>query len=44
MNKARWQRAAWWLLALLALAATGMAYLQPAFMVRLSEQVWACFG
>lgn len=28
----------------LALGATALAYLNPAVMVQLSEQIWACFG
>jgi hypothetical protein len=28
----------------LALGAACLAYLQPAVMVQLSEQIWACFG
>ena len=31
-------------LAIAVLALTVMAYRQPAVMVQLSEQIWACFG
>ncbi len=32
-----------WALCLLALALVFGAYLQPGLMIRLSEQIWACF-
>ena len=36
-------RVASWSIALAALAGVFMMYLQPAFMVGLANQVWACF-
>ena len=34
-----------WLIGVAAvLAATALAYRNPAVMIQLSEQVWACFG
>jgi hypothetical protein len=32
------------LVAAVVLGATALAYLHPAVMVQLSEQIWACFG
>ncbi|WP_428508255.1 hypothetical protein [Roseateles sp.] len=32
-----------WALILLVLGLVFLAYLQPALMVQLSEQIWACF-
>jgi hypothetical protein len=32
-----------WVLILLVLGLVFLAYLQPALMVQLSEQIWACF-
>ncbi|MEL4177834.1 hypothetical protein [Roseateles sp. PN1] len=37
-------RAWWWrLLAAVLLALVFLAYIQPAMMINLSEQIWACF-
>ena len=33
----------WYLLAGLALAAAASLYLQPDFLVQISNQIWACF-
>lgn len=38
-----WQRAAAWLLALVAVAAAFTAYLDPSLMVTLGNAVWSCF-
>jgi len=37
------KRLAAWGLALLVLGLVFMSYAQPALMVQLSEQIWACF-
>lgn len=42
--KPRTRHALWSLAAALALGATALAYLHPAVMIQLSEQIWACFG
>jgi len=41
MRPRRW---IWPALAVAALAATVMAYRNPAVMIQISEQIWACFG
>lgn len=42
MPSARFVRLSW-AIALLLVACTFALYLQPAFLVLLAEQVWACF-
>jgi len=37
------RRLALWAAALLVLGLVFMSYAQPALMVQLSEQIWACF-
>ena len=39
----KFKRLALWTLAAAALGLVFLAYLQPALMVSLSEQLWACF-
>jgi type II secretory pathway component PulM len=39
----RWRRVLLWALLLLMLASVFLAYTQPALMMQLSEQLWACF-
>lgn len=39
----RWRRALLWALLLVVLLAVFLAYTQPALMMQLSEQLWACF-
>jgi hypothetical protein len=41
MKRSHW---AWGVIAALALGLTTAAYLQPAVMIQLSEQIWSCFG
>jgi type II secretory pathway component PulM len=39
----RWRRALLWTALLFVLVAVFLAYTQPALMMQLSEQLWACF-
>lgn len=38
-----WHKLALWAVAALALALGFTLYLQPEFMIRMADQVWACF-
>lgn len=38
-----WHKLALWVAVVLALALGFMLYLQPEFMIRMADQVWACF-
>jgi len=40
----KFRRLAWAIAGVIVLAVTVLGYRQPAVIIQLSEQIWACFG